>query len=67
MQLSGVAPLVEIPFISTDVDLQQKKILMQKYLITAFVVLILSMVLINTLYKPLDILWFVIWRKLGIM
>ena len=67
MQISGMHPLVEIPFITTTEDIQIQKEHRIKFLISTGVIVVLCLLMINFLYKPLDILWYLVCRKLGLM
>ena len=66
--ITGLAPLVTVPYITTPeedrVEGPGKKLyLFVGLAIAGFVALLL---LIHFLYKPLDVLWFVVLNKLGI-
>ena len=64
----GVMPLATIPYIPTEAEVAESQAIIPrfKYLIIMAMVCVLALVAINFLYKPLDVLWFVILRKLGI-
>ena len=66
--LMGVAPLVTIPYIETPEETAAKR--PQKKLLIMFggavVGGIVFLTFIHFFYKPLDVLWFVVLRKLGI-
>ncbi len=66
-QLSGVPPLAEIPLILNNEDIQKQKALVLKLAVSIILIIFLSLFMINFFYKPLDVLWFLIWRKLGIL
>ena len=61
----GMPPLATIPYIVTDVDIEQAKHNKMKLVAGFVLVAIVSFALVHFLYKPLDILWFVAQRKLG--
>lgn len=65
-ELLGVAPLASIPYLA--IAEEEKKIDKTARLLwagTAITVIILLM-LVHYLYRPLDVLWFVVLRKLGL-
>lgn len=66
--LSGVAPLVTIPYIDTPSEREasrpQKK--MYQLAVVGLVAIVILLTAVHFYYKPLDVLWFVILRKLGI-
>lgn len=61
----GEAPLVTIPYIDNDNDIQAKQRIWKISLVTAITAGVLFIVFIHFFYKPLDVLYFVILRKLG--
>jgi len=66
--LMGVAPLVTIPYIDTPDEKEAKRPEKKLYMLfggglLGFVVLL---TLVHIFYKPLDVLWFVVLRKLGL-
>ncbi len=66
IQLLGAAPLGSIPYLmiaEEEKKVDKKKQLMWIALAAGIVV---ALVLIHFFYKPLDVLWFVILRKLGL-
>ena len=66
LKVMGVPPLAAIPLIKTEEEKRTAK----KYLLFGMLgvigAFILFLTLIHFAYKPLDVLWFVILRKLGI-
>ncbi|MCW9023140.1 MAG: lipopolysaccharide biosynthesis protein [Gammaproteobacteria bacterium] len=64
----GMTPLATIPYISTDSEIIESQAVIPrfKYLIITVVGFIVALVAVNYLYKPLDVLWFIILRKLGV-
>lgn len=66
IEILGVAPLASIPYltIAEEAKTISKR---QKYGWVALVAgIVLVLVLIDSFYKPLDVLWFVVLRKLGL-
>lgn len=62
----GGAPIATIPFIENDADRRRSG---RNWLLGAVVLLlalVAGLVLVHFLYKPIDVLWFVLLRKLGI-
>lgn len=65
MQLMRQAPLVVIPYITTQDELAKKKSTYKKFaLITAIAVLVF-VALVHFLYQPLNILFLKLWARLG--
>jgi succinoglycan biosynthesis transport protein ExoP len=66
--LMGVAPLVTIPYIDTPDEKAAKRPQKKLYLLLGGGVVggIIFLTLVHFFYKPLDVLWFVVLRKLGI-
>lgn len=65
--LSGAHPLAEIPLILNDEDRLKNRNRLIIFVIATVFLTILSLLLINYFYKPLDVFWFLVWRKLGIL
>jgi hypothetical protein len=64
--LLGAAPLAVIPYILAEGETQgvdKRKVLMVWGIVAGVVIVILM--LVNFLYKPLDVLWYLWMRKLG--
>jgi len=66
--LMGVAPLVTIPYIETPDEKEANRPDKKLYLLlgSGLVGSVIFLVLVHFFYKPLDVLWFVVLRKLGI-
>jgi len=69
----GVSPLVGIPYIDLPSEVEKKlansKLLSRRNLIILSLLIglgVLGLILIHFNYKPLDVLWYVVLRKLGI-
>ena len=66
--LFGTAPLATIPYIPSSIEVAEShshapKI---KFIIAGAGVLAIALILINYFYKPLDVLWYIVLRKLGL-
>jgi succinoglycan biosynthesis transport protein ExoP len=66
--LMGVAPLVTIPYIKTPAETLANRPQRKLYFILGGGLLlgVIFFTLVHFYYKPLDVLWFVVLRKLGI-
>ncbi|HFD31863.1 MAG TPA: lipopolysaccharide biosynthesis protein [Gammaproteobacteria bacterium] len=66
--LFGVTPLATIPYIPSPVELAeaQSHAPKIKLILSGVGAMAVALILINYFYKPLDVLWYVILRKLGI-
>ena len=64
--ITGFAPLSSIPYIVTDLEVAGRKKIMKYSLFGFAAALVASIVSINYLYKPLDVIWFIALRKLGL-
>jgi succinoglycan biosynthesis transport protein ExoP len=62
---TGMRPLVAIPFIETVAEINAYT--RRKYLALAgmFAMLVVGLITIHLFYKPLDVLWFVMQRRMG--
>jgi len=63
--LTGEPPLAVVPYISTKEELTQNKSKLIKLVITVMGLGFASLVAIHLLYRPLDILFFIVARKFG--
>ncbi|MEC9340599.1 MAG: lipopolysaccharide biosynthesis protein [Pseudomonadota bacterium] len=64
--LLGEAPLTVVPTISTQRELALHKRHRHIALVTAAVAVVVILVLIHFLLVPLDVAWFMLWRRLGL-
>ncbi len=66
--LFGAVPLATIPYISSEDEIAeaQSPASKIKLLLGGIGVLAIALVLVNYFYKPLDVLWYVILRKMGV-
>ncbi len=62
---TGIRALVAIPCIETEAEIKNRK-RRKQYLAFGFVVMIvLGLLIINFIFMPLDVLWYVIQRRMG--
>ena len=59
-------PLVTIPYIATRHDEGKRKRNIKIIVITLIVLGVVSVALVHFLYKPLDLLWYIVLRKLNL-
>ncbi len=66
--LFGFAPLATIPYISSPVEVAeaQSHAPKIKLILAGLGAMTVALILVNYFYKPLDVLWYVVLRKLGI-
>lgn len=64
--LTGIAPIATIPLIENEVDVRHRR--RTRWMIAAGALgsVVIVAALVHFLYKPLDVLWFILLRKLGI-
>ena len=64
----GVAPLATIPYISTVEELAetQSNLPMIKFILFTIISFITVIVSVHFLYKPLDVIWYILMRKIGL-
>jgi hypothetical protein len=62
----AVAPLAIIPRISTDIDSRTDKRRWRFAAGTAAVVGITTVLAVHFLFRPLDVLWFIAMRRMGL-
>ncbi|NND59177.1 MAG: lipopolysaccharide biosynthesis protein [Gammaproteobacteria bacterium] len=65
-KLTGIAPIATIPMIENEIDVRQKRRRMWMIIGGVSAAVLITALLVNFLYKPLDVLWFILLRKLGI-
>jgi len=66
-RVTGFEPLVVIPYIENQVDLDRSRKNKRNFVIITIVLIIGSIVAIHFLYKPLDLLWFKIWHRISML
>jgi uncharacterized protein involved in exopolysaccharide biosynthesis len=62
----GVAPLAEIPFMADELDIKKSRKKRIVIFLSIIGFMIFAIIAVHFLYKPLDVLWYVVMRKLGI-
>jgi len=62
----GVSPLVAIPHIEIDSEKEEKNKRAVIGLFIAILLGLLSLISIHYLYKPIDVIWFLVMRKIGL-
>ncbi len=63
---TGASPLVIVPYIENDEDLEKEKLFKRKVIYFSIAAFIILPLLFHFIIMPLDVLWYVINRKLGI-
>lgn len=66
VDLMGTAPLATIPYLSIAEEEKKGDNRFRLIWIGIVIAIVIALVLINFFYKPLDVLWFVVLRKLGL-
>jgi uncharacterized protein involved in exopolysaccharide biosynthesis len=64
--VTKMTPLVTIPFIVTRKDELRRKRNIKLFIVALFVLGIAAVAAVHFLYKPLDLLWFIVLRKLNL-
>ena len=64
--VTKVTPLVTIPYITTHRDEAVKKRNVKIYVILMLVLIAISIAMVHFFYQPLDLLWFIVLRKLNL-
>ena len=66
LQLAGVPPLATISYITVAEELAQKKETWRRVAVGGVVFLVLSIVFVHFAVKPLDVVWFILARRVGL-
>ncbi len=66
MQVTGEPPLVTIPYIEVEAEREEQEALKKMLIKGGIAIAILVVILFHFFIKPLDVLWFVVMRRLGI-
>lgn len=66
MQVTGEPPLITIPYIEVEEEKEKRADLLRKLIIAGAIAAVLVVILFHFLVMPLDVLWFVGMRRLGI-
>jgi uncharacterized protein involved in exopolysaccharide biosynthesis len=64
--VTKMTPLATIPYISTHRDATLKKRNVRIFIAAVLVLVVVSIAMVHFFYKPLDLLWFIILRKLNL-
>ena len=64
--VTKMTPLVTIPYITTHKDTALKKRNVRIFIAVVISLIIVSIAMVHFFYKPLDLLWFIILRKLNL-
>jgi len=64
---TGMRPLVAIPFIETVAEINAHTRRKHQVLAGMFAMLVIGLITIHLFYKPLDVLWFVMQRRMGMV
>ncbi len=65
MAATGEFPLVVIPYINNSEDIETAKKIKQKAIIASIVIGIVGIIGFHFFVMPIDVLWYVLFRKLG--
>lgn len=66
MATTGEFPLVVIPYINNTEDIEKVKKFKQKAIVIGIVTTVLATICFHFFVMPLDVLWYVLFRKLGL-
>lgn len=66
VQVTGVPPLITIPYIEVEAEKEKQEQYVGLAIRVGLVALVLVVILFHFFIKPLDVLWFVVLRRLGI-
>ncbi len=64
--LTGAPPMIVLPYFENDDDINKKQKIGRGILYSIIVGLLIGIVLFNMFIMPLDVLWYVVLRKLGL-
>ncbi|MDH5572928.1 MAG: lipopolysaccharide biosynthesis protein, partial [Gammaproteobacteria bacterium] len=67
-RIFGAAPLATIPYIQTADEISKTQSYMPtiKYLVASMIFFLIMLSAIHFLYKPLDVIWYMLMRKMGV-
>ena len=65
-RVTRMTPLVTIPYITTHKDTVVKKHNIRIFMLVVVVLVVISFAMVHFFYKPLDLLWFIVLRKLNL-
>ncbi|MDX1811360.1 MAG: GNVR domain-containing protein, partial [Gammaproteobacteria bacterium] len=64
--IMGLPPLATIPYIKNPADSRKKFVLSSVIVLTVFLVVGMSAWMVHLYYKPLDVLWYVALKRIGL-
>ncbi len=65
MQVTGEPPLITIPYIEVEAEQDKRDMLRKKALAAGIIAVVIVVILFHFLVMPLDVLWYVVLRRLG--
>ncbi len=66
MMVTGEPPLITIPYIEVEAERKRKVVIRRRLIVAVFIAGLSSVVVFHYLIMPLDVLWFVVLRRLGL-
>jgi uncharacterized protein involved in exopolysaccharide biosynthesis len=63
---TGMRPLVVIPEIESDEEIKKRKRRRQQIVLALVAMALIGLIAIHLFYRPLDLLWYVLQRRLGL-
>jgi polysaccharide chain length determinant protein (PEP-CTERM system associated) len=64
--ITKASPLAVIPYIETSIDQKKRSTKGIAVVLSTFTFIILVMILIHFLYKPMDVVWYMVLRTMGV-
>jgi len=65
MMVTGEPPLITIPYIEIEAEREKKVAIRRRLIVAVLIAGLSSVVIFHFLIMPLDVLWFVVLRRLG--
>ncbi len=65
MQVTGEPPLITIPYIEVEAEQDKRDMLRKKAIVAGIIAAVIVVILFHFLIMPLDVLWYVVLRRLG--
>ncbi len=66
MRVIGEPPLITIPYIEVEAERKKKVAIRRRFIVAVLIAGISSIVIFHFLIMPLDVLWYVVMRRLGV-
>ncbi len=66
MRVTGEPPLITIPYIEVEAEREKRVVVRRRVILAVLIAGASSVVMFHFLIMPLDVLWFVVMRRLGI-